>query len=164
MVFRENKGLFVADIVCGIFFLVCILVISMQIWRDLKIKLNFYVQLGFILNFIALIIRLVINIVSYNDGKYDNNAAKQYLYWAVDSIFFLFYLNNFSRVLLSWLLTKKLKQTNSNQLITTPSDFNHELYQQVQDEVVKLLSKLDQHIRIYMLIYLCLSLPITIIA
>lgn len=139
MVFRENKGLFVADIVIGIFVLVCILVISMQIWRDLKIKLNFYVQLGFICNFIALIVRLVINIVSYNDGNYDNKISKQYSYWAVDAIFYLFYLNNFSRVLLSWLLTKKLKQTNSNQLITSRSDFNHDLFQKIQDEVVKLI-------------------------
>ena len=84
-----------------------------QIFYKIKIKLNLSTQFGFAINTLALVLRYSIDVAGFISDDYVLYPWKRGIYCLVQIVFFSFYLNNFSKVLISWRLQKMFSDHDS---------------------------------------------------
>jgi hypothetical protein len=94
----------VLDIVINGVAIALLIVFQVHIFYQIKIKLNLSTRFGFTVNTLALLIRFAIDVGSYLTQDYHLYPWKRWLEYIVQIVFFSFYVNNFSKVLLSWRL------------------------------------------------------------
>jgi hypothetical protein len=150
------------------FIIICtlaILCLSLKVYCELKINFNTATRITFILNIIGLFIRAVATCLflgTTDQEHYLTSEYYEYTLWMIDFFFFLFYVNDFARVVLSWQLRKKLSSTKGDYTLTIDSMITSEIYQQNQLDVVEMIVWFRKRMYALLTCYLLLTLCITV--
>ena len=98
------KAIILTDVIVNfiLFFIICVL--SFALLFKIKLKLNLATKISFYLNLIALGLRFLFTFWQYKFDDFTSTAGKQIFLFTIDSVVFIFYLNNVSRVIASWMV------------------------------------------------------------
>lgn len=114
-----NKTLVLIDIITNVILYLSIVLLSLSLLLKIKIKLNLETKLVYYLNICALGLRILFTFWQYKFDDFSVTTGKQYFIFTVDSVIFVFYLNNVSRVVASWMLINQQNKFNDAKLLNT---------------------------------------------
>lgn len=78
--------------------------ISFRILFKIKLKLNLATKTIFWMTLTALALRILFTLFQWWTNNFASSPAKQYFLYCINSVVFVFYLNNVTRVIQSWML------------------------------------------------------------
>ena len=141
---KEQRWIII-DMSLNIVFYVLIVLLSIRLLHKIKLKLNLQTRLGFYLNIVALGLRIMFTVWQYLIRDFGTTIGKQIFVYIVDSIIFVFVLNNFGRVIASWMLINSTHAT------------------EFQDVLINQVNMINREISLTLVVFFIITIPLTII-
>jgi hypothetical protein len=90
-----------------------IVYLSFRILFKIRLQLNFLTKTIFWLTLAALALRILFTMFQWATNNFKTSPSKQYFLYCLNSVVFVFYLNNVTRVISSWLLIGQRQKHNN---------------------------------------------------
>lgn len=150
-----NKSWILFDIILNLILFILIAALSLLLLSKIKLKLNLATKSVYYLNLTALALRILFTFWQFIRQDFETTAGKQYFLFSCEAVIFVFYLNNVSRVIASWMLINR----QSTKAILNEGTAARD----ISDDLIADVTSVNRHIQFSVTLFFMITVPLTVL-